>query len=588
MMGERSLVRLLVLTVALSVCAYAIFAASFFPNVHGRLGHDYEYFLPLLLAGKYWIAENGVLAVPRFSPAFCGGLPFLANPQSIFYSLPQAISVVAGPTGSYLATMLISAGLGAGGTFGLLYRRFGVSLAAASVGSVIFLFNGFLFYRMVVGHVTYHVVGLLPLLCYLLLTPVETAQARGDDVARGAASLAGAATIGAYCVYAGAANVIVPIGIVCLIIWLIYSLAGRPPTWFWRLGTAAAVIAALASAGKLAPAVALIDNFPRPEPLRVFADFGTLLWVFVEGLFVPFFLHDDPSRHELEFGVGLVPPLLMVMGIIGAVGRYSLRAVLTGIQAEYWARLLALALLLALPIWLNLGGPEKAVWLKTLPYIGNNVLLLRWVLIYLLPLAVGAAMLLDFVFTGVRERLGMAILGILMTVLPALAADRGYYDRQPYDGSAITAADRALRHEGAVPVVTRIGTQLPGARNDGLIGGASSYPCYEPVFGYGLETLPQSVKAGELSRAPNGRYLSNPACYIYGGVNGCVPGAAFTAADSQEEAAFAAYRPFAYAVPSWQSWADWLSLLGLALILGGFCVALFSRWRQAASRAVHG
>jgi hypothetical protein len=31
---------------------YGGFTASFFPEPPGRLGHDYEYFLPLLLAGK--------------------------------------------------------------------------------------------------------------------------------------------------------------------------------------------------------------------------------------------------------------------------------------------------------------------------------------------------------------------------------------------------------------------------------------------------------------------------------------------------------------------------------------------------------
>lgn len=65
------------LPVLVSVGTYAVFAGTFFPGPPGRLGHDYEYFLPLLLAGEYWLAGNGPLIAPRISPAFCAGLPAL-------------------------------------------------------------------------------------------------------------------------------------------------------------------------------------------------------------------------------------------------------------------------------------------------------------------------------------------------------------------------------------------------------------------------------------------------------------------------------------------------------------------------------
>src|SRR5258708_949654 len=100
LLPERTLHRLLVGGVAAAAAAYTALAISYFPDAQGKLGDDYEYFLPLLLAGKFWIAENGLLAPPIFSPAFCGGLPFLANPQSIFYSVPQALALLTDPVKS--------------------------------------------------------------------------------------------------------------------------------------------------------------------------------------------------------------------------------------------------------------------------------------------------------------------------------------------------------------------------------------------------------------------------------------------------------------------------------------------------------
>src|SRR3989442_8323820 len=77
------------LTFVAALLVFHLTFGSFFPNRNGGLGHDYSYVLPTLLAGHYWYAVNGPLAIPWFTPAICGGVPLLADPQSFYYSVPQ-------------------------------------------------------------------------------------------------------------------------------------------------------------------------------------------------------------------------------------------------------------------------------------------------------------------------------------------------------------------------------------------------------------------------------------------------------------------------------------------------------------------
>ena len=79
---------------------------DFFPNSKNRIGPDYEYFLPNFLYGKIWF-KNNFLFVPWFTPSFCCGIPFFADPQSMYYSIPQIIFIIFDPILSLKLTFLI-------------------------------------------------------------------------------------------------------------------------------------------------------------------------------------------------------------------------------------------------------------------------------------------------------------------------------------------------------------------------------------------------------------------------------------------------------------------------------------------------
>ncbi|MGH7036768.1 MAG: hypothetical protein ACREE4_09885 [Stellaceae bacterium] len=548
--------------------AYIPLAAQFFPGSNGKLGHDYEYFLPLLLAGKYWIAKNGVFTVPYFSPAFCGGLPFIANPQSIFYSVPQLLSWRVDPVKAYLVTTVLSAWIGGAGGFLLMRMRFAASVPAAGLAAMIFMFNSFLLHRMAIGHATYYVVGLLPLLCYLLLAPLQRAADCWEAVARGAGVAAGSGAILAYIVYAGAGNLAVPIALTVVAVWMMHALLRPPAVWFWVLAPVAALLGGALAAAKLVPTLVFLAQFPRPGSVELFPDAGQMLRMLYGALFLPSLRPTFPGMHEFDYGVGIVPLIAIGSALYVAIKRRDWRH---PPRLVTLLKLVALALVLAIPLWLNCGSAEFAAWLKTLPYVGENVTLVRWFLLYLLPLSLLAGLILDNRVNVPELRAALSLAGMAVTVLVMFSADQSYYLQQPYDPRPVLVANRELVENGRVPFVVGIGGRGAPRRNDALISGLSAYPCYEPVFGYALESFPKAFVVGSA--------LRNPACYLYGRENGCRPGDIFLS--SQSAAAFAAYRPFPFVLPLWQWRANLLTKSGGCLVVLGLTWALCDRIRRS-------
>ena len=141
------------------------------------LGSDYTFFLPRLLYGYFWQIENGFFSIPWFSPAFCGGLPYFADPQVMFFSLPQAMLWILNPAETVLATFLTFGILAAVGTY-LLLRSLGVGTWLSLTGALLFAFNEFFLFRMLIGHLTYHVFALIPLLAWCLVKALEADRFR--------------------------------------------------------------------------------------------------------------------------------------------------------------------------------------------------------------------------------------------------------------------------------------------------------------------------------------------------------------------------------------------------------------------------
>jgi hypothetical protein len=319
---------------------------------------------------------------------------------------------------------------------------------------------------------------------------------------------------------------------------------------------------------KLAPSIAFVWTFPRPDPL-VLIGFTALAAALFYGYFLPFAVL-PALRPELDFGIGPVPLYVFLMPLFFRARWQLLRRHIRYLAPKHT---IPLCVLLLVPIVINYDGPGFQPFLQKLPYIGNNVILTRWWFVYITFLIPACAVLFDAMVPSQRERNVVASCGMLVTALYSIGVDHSYYLQQRYDPTEITQAnDRSSRGE-PVPPISAIADDT-----NGLASGNSRFPCYEPMFGYHLQTFPAVLDRKTLA---GGARLVNPSCYVYGNANGCSPGDKFPIG-SDAQAEFAAYRPFPYVVPIWQKCADIVTLIALGLcvafVMTGL-VAAAQRWR---------
>lgn len=567
---------LLIATLTACALVYVLFTAQFFSAESGRLGHDYAYFLPQMLAAEVWWHNNGLFSPPWFSPHACGGLPLLASPQSVTLSVPQLLFHLLPAARALHLSLLVFAAIGAGASFLLARRRFGCSSEAASLAAVLFLFNGFLTYRMAVGHLTYHVVGLVPVAALLLLDRAQNDAASFRDLV---ARCCGLGLVSGYFVYAGALNYLGVLGLALLILGLGHRLRYGQRRGFWVLLAGGLSLGLAIGAMKLAPAWVFIEAFPRTaEKMALVNDLPALLGRMIDGLFLPNLLdlaHDTPF--EFEYGVSLVALLLVVRAT-----RRHLPAALGALsRQERWVVMAVVALLLA-PLALSYGGDAWGGLLKTLPYIKHTVLPYRWWSVYIPVLVIASAVAFDALTPDhARRRLWFAV-AALAVVAQATARDGRFYRgevslstasliERPFDPRPILHAQA----EGNVPPIAHLDNRAidgSGWRNDLMVEGTSPLPCYEPIFGYGQEEFPaRALNRGDSLTADAEGWLNvaRPECYIYGAANNCRPGDRFSVAQIQDATEFLAYRKFYFIEPWWQSLATSVTCVTVTLAVFG-------------------
>ena len=102
---------------------HQIIFQQFFPNSKGLLGSDYQTFIPNFMFGKIWFYNN-FLSIPWFTPSFCCGIPFYADPQSLYYSISQIVFLIFNPILSVKIIFFILSAISYVGMFLLDKRKF--------------------------------------------------------------------------------------------------------------------------------------------------------------------------------------------------------------------------------------------------------------------------------------------------------------------------------------------------------------------------------------------------------------------------------------------------------------------------------
>jgi hypothetical protein len=585
--AEASRARLLVLA-ALGV--YLWIFLPYLPSSGAHWGHDYALHLPNLLAGYFWFHQNGLLDAPWFSPAQCAGVPFLADLNVAYYSLPQWATFAVGPVGAIRLTFVVFAALGAAGTFVLLRGPFAATPWAAATATVLFLCSGFFTYRMLVGHLTYHAITLTPWLAWALL-------AAHQHVWQRVLSTCAAGLMLAYMFHAGMVHAIPPAAIAVAVILLLHGQMRGHRRWPWLLFASAALLSLALGAQRLAAALAFLQQFPRDEyalpgfpsllaELRVVL--LSLFWRPPNELAQPLLSVNLPlDRHEWEYGLGPAAALLLMAGAV-RVAKYA------RLTASAWLVTGAIIVALALPLALNWHQPAWHAFLKSQPLLGSSSTLVRWYVLYVPLVALCAGLAFDIVVPAGPWRARAAALIAAATLAWNWTADRSYYSEQAYDPGVMQQAWQAVDAGAPLPAVTNLSVRVdkanrlavPLERNDDMARGYSQLLCYQPMFGYGLERLRHGeLRPGPaLAVLPDGTLnLKNPACYVFPAANACAPGDHFRREQIEAAARFLRYQPFAFQRPAWQSFADAVNFAALLLTFAALAAAAVLAWRQHGS-----
>ena len=565
---------------------------SFLPNSAGNLGVDYGFWLPELLAGTFWHLSAPALSMPWFNPSQCAGIPWHADPQGAYLSLPQFAAFLVPPLRAIQISFLIYAASGFAGTYWLAARCFHLTRQASVLAACLFTLNGFFAARMMVGHLSFAPFMLVPALGCCLL----------DQAAHGRRACLLFGTLFALALQAGMAVLVLPATFTLAIMMVIQGLATgaslRAPALRLIVGS---LLGLALCAGKLAAVFALMAHIPRDAyPLPGVPNLVQAAWMAFRSLFL--WPTADMTKelvnsalilepHEFDDRVGPVPLLFMAAGWLA--WRRQPRA-----PASPRGRLLwdALAVLLFIPLALNTYAPYWTALLKHIPVLRSASSMLRWFAAYMLPAVIGGALALDRLFVRSSTRWLATAAGVAATVVCLLSGDRAIYGASGlgvYDPAPVEASWRQVNKTGRVPPITRLAVPMAPsgqpdmsiARGNLLTQGASPLFCYDPVFGYRLEAFHQgTLHAGpifDVTRNGDRRELNlkNPACYVFPGANACAPGDTFLSAQSAAASDFAAYRPFAFAKPWWAHMADWLGALSFAGVVVASIASIDGRRR---------
>ena len=573
---------------------YFIFVQPFFPNQNGGLGHDYELWFPRMLAGVYYFITNGLTVIPWFTPSCCGSTVLFANPQYLFFSVPQFLNFLFDPIVSIKLTFMLFSALGLCGTYLLLRHTFALQEFTAIFGASLFLFNGFFAYRMIVGHLGYHSFMLLPLISYFLLQPLV----KSNRVKELSMSVI-AALLYSYVFYSGGVHILLPMALAVSAIFVLVAITEKQLKYAIFRGVIAIILTFLICAAKLHVALSTLSNFSRDYYLLPGIDnIFYAFWVPIRSLFFSAYTWIDTDRiftnlqwtiqrHELELSLTFIPLGLMLWGVVNCFrGQFK-------INKNQYLLLLILLIICLVPLTINFYTPDWNLLLKQIPIIKNSSMLVRWYAIYIPLVVICAAVVIDKIKFNRYLVPGL----ILLLLFVKAYEDKTYYAQQGYNPQLAVYAHQQVMQTHAVPAIAEISstnsittaerTKMNG-RDEIMAFGLSQINCHESLFGYRHEEFKQKelLQVGQsVTQLTDGRFnLKNPACYVFPDENNCIPGDHFRADQKEELLSFISYKGYEFNMPKTQYISNWVSLVTI-LMCGSFLLvcwiqAVFVSYRQ--------
>lgn len=532
---------------------------------NGLVGGDFSYFFPKLLQGKFFVDQQG-FSLPMYSPYDCGGTPFFANPQSMFYSLPQILTLYTDTWSAIRFTVLIFFSLQALGAYLLLRVSFRCSPIAAWMGGIIYATNTYFIVRMMGGQLSYHSVALIPFLAFFLLSPFIS-----NLIAASAVGF-----IGAYSVYSGAYSSIILSLFALLFTGIIYLFTLEPDgdvrlsvKRVFARGAIGALIAVALSLPKLYLAAALLRQFPHKFGLDTVSDSYDLIAMIAGQLF--FF---GAYRPFPQYGFGEYGATISPVALLGIWSLFRTRQPIRAKLSQCW---LLIGGGLVVLFWLFLVG-GRAPASTVLSMIGLEAIRLniRFTGAMMLPIVILAS--LGFSRIVVKsEKIGLMLLVSLGCLVQLLILSA---PRLMLETHTVSLAEMQKSENSFSPIGTDRGPSAVVSSRflsyaEALYSRSANSQCYEPLF-FGERVPGTNLRDGVVNTTDvEGFNLLNPSCFLFPSHFNCVPGDRIASSDGEFLHDLLSFKNPQQEMPRQFQVMKLISILTLIIVLVFICYSAF-------------
>jgi hypothetical protein len=568
--------------------AHQIIFLKFFPNVRGLLGHDYEQFLPYFIFGKIWF-KNNLLSIPWFTPSFCCGVPFYADPQSMFYSVQQIFFILFEPIFAVKLMFIYFSLIAYLGMFFLLKKSFNFSDYASLLGATIFIFNGFFVYRAIVGHVAYLNFVLIPFYCFFLFESIINKNKHLKII-----SLLISALIFASFFYSGSGP-IMPLILSVIVVVVIFFYFKTCSLNIIKPFFLSIFLGLCISSSKISASLFFLDNFKRYYPPVIFPNIVDYLFTAFNSLFIfpnikLIKLFNQTAWqglgiHEFEYGVTIVPLITLFIFFFTKKNYIFFKDLKI---------LFFIFLIIILPIIFNTNIFFLQKILTEIPILKSTWVQIRWSAFYIIPLIFLTIFILDSL-KYLKRTLICIFLSII--IFQNIIYNKLNYQNDLYNPINMVNFSKDINEKinydiRGIAFFTKTNNNADiystAIRNEFFSMNLSSLYCYQPMFGYGLENFPMTkLTVNRKNRFGNDLYLLtgdlklkqkvnnkdntiinflNPSCFLFPKENNCNPGDLFNALDHNNFKNFINYRPIKFNKSSVQIFFDYLSLFSFGLL----------------------
>ena len=576
-----------ILSVLIIFTHQAIFQ-NLLPNSSSFLGHDYSLVLPNFLFGKIWFDKN-FLSIPWFSPSFCCGVPYFADPQIGYYSFQQLLFVFFPPLIALKISFFIFSLTAFIGMFLLAHKSFKLNIYISLIAATLFLFNGFFNYRAIIGHFSFLSYVFIPLYCFTLICSFEDSSQKLKNIFYILIS----SILFANFIHSGSSSLIVVITFSIALIILIYVLINNNLKIIYNL-LLSLFLGLIISSSKINASFAFLSNFTREYPPLLFENFTSLLINTVKSLFffpdINRFNSDTINQvttqlqvHEIEFGVSIVPIIIFVFLIFNIknflINNFSI--------VKFISFILALIILI-FAVSINLSSSEIGGFLRELPVIKSTWVHFRITSIYIIPIILISTILLSKINLKFNYLKYLTFVFLFIIIFQNQIYEKKFYNEQKYDPKNIVEFYKdknRIKNINVNEIIIFLDQNnkpvISNQRNDMFVFNYSPLFCYNPIFGYNLEKLPKNkftfnkknkINSNLINYTGNPKGIKgnqsnffNPSCFVFPDENGCKPGDFFKENQMNDLENFLNYKNFNFQVSKSQTLFNFISLISFLM-----------------------